>query len=407
MKRKPKQRPDGRWQRKRCGKLFISSISQADADRMAKEYEDMLRAGMNRNADTMTVRQYATEWLPRNKSDVSMQTYNDNASRVNKLCDLIGDLLIRDVRPSDIKDVYNKLLKGKAQTTSDKYKHLYTAIFESAVEDGFCRMNPCKTRTAKPPEPKPNGTHRALEPWERDLIENNCKDEELYPIVMLMLYTGLRPSEALAINITRDVDFKNMIVKVNEVRRTYNNQAYASSTGKTLAAVGRIIPLFSPLVPVLRGRAGLILSYDGGRIMSKISWQSKWHTYITRLEEVVNGHPKRYHHFTKDDPLYKEVSRLRKAGKNKEADELRLHDWQRVTIRPYDLRHEFCTWCCNNDVEMHTLISWMGHKSFKMVQTVYDHVNAQRVQKEVEKLESSLKSSHNGSQNIIQIPANR
>lgn len=405
MKRKPKRRPDGRWQRRMKGKLFISSISQEDADRQAREYAQLLKDGMNRNADTMTVRAYAIAWLPRNKQDVSDQTYNDHAKRIEILCDHIGDMLIRDVRPSDIKDVYNDYLRGKSKSLIDKTKHLYTGIFRSAVEDGFCRTNPCTAITARPPEGT-QGSHRSLEQWERDLIENNCKDSELYPVVMLMLYTGMRPSEAMAINIQRDVDFTKGMITINEVRRVHNNQAYLSREGKTSKAVGRSIPLFTPLIPVLRNRIGLIISYGNGKVMSKISWKSRWRTYITRLEEVINGHPKRYHHFTKDDPMKPIIVKLRKDGKRDEGEKMRLADWKKITIRPYDLRHEFCTWCCNNDVEMHTIINWMGHKDFKMVQQVYDHVMQQRIQKEVEKLESAIKSSQNSSHGKLKIADN-
>lgn len=396
MKRKPKRRPDGRWQRRAKGKLFISSISQEDADRQAKEYVKLLEAGMNKNADTMTVAEYARAWLPRNRSSVSDDTYSAEAHRIDVLCDHIGSMLIKDVIPSNITDVYKAYLTGKSKSLANKTKDLYQNIFESAVEDGFCRRNPCTSKSAKTPEGF-EGSHRALEPWERQLIENQ-KDDELYPLLMLMLYTGMRPSEAMAVDVGRDVDFEVKTITIHEVRRLSSNKAYLSQKGKTKKAVGRVLPLFSPLESVLAGRVGKLCLSSEGELPSRGTWQAFWDAYTNRMECVLNGHRKRWHHRTKDDPLLPEIKKLMDAGKVEQAENLRFSDWKTFSVRPYDLRHEFCTWCCYHGVDMHTLIDWMGHKNYKMVQQIYDHVTAERVEREVEKLEKTIKSSQISSQ---------
>ena len=395
-KRKPKRRPDGRWQRKAKGKLFISSISQADADKKAAEYVAMLKQGMNRNADTMTVRQYAHGWLPRNRSSVSDDTYAADAHRIDILCDAIGDLTLKDVRPSDIKDVYNSYLTDKSTSLINKTKELFTNIFDSAIEDGYCTKNPCKSKTAKVPDGS-EGSHRALEPWERELIESST-DDPLYPITMLMLYTGMRPSEAMAIDVKRDVDFDAGTITIHEVRRVRSNAAYLSEKGKTKKAVGRTLPLFSPLSPVLKNRIGRLVSSSSGELPSRGTWQALWDSYVNRMETKLNGHSKRWHHRTKDDSMYPKIKQLLKEGKADEAEKLRMSDWKEFTVRPYDLRHEFCTWCCDHEIDMHTLIEWMGHTTSKMVQKIYDHVTAKRFEKQVQKIENRIKSSQNSSQ---------
>ena len=121
--------------------------------------------------------------------------------------------------------------------------------------------------------------------------------------------------------------------------------------------------------------------------------------YCARMESFLNnGENKCWHHKTKDDPMHAEIWKLIRAGKTDEAAKIRLADWKTFNVRSYDLRHEFCTWCCSNGVDMHTLIHWMGHANYEMVQQVYDHVTKQRIQKEVEKLENAIKSSQNSSQ---------
>ena len=273
MKRKPKRRPDGRWQRRMNGKLFISSISQEDADRQAKEYAQLLKDGMRRDADTMTFRQYANAWHPRNRSHVSTNTYNQESHRIDVMSNVIGDLLIKDITPSDIQDVYNSYSTGKKYSTVTKFKILITSIFESAVEDGYVKNNPCKSKVVKINAGE-KGSHRELEPFERAAIEANTNDK-MYPIAMTMLYTGMRPQEALGILIERDVDFDNHQITIHEVRRDDGDSVYYSETGKTKRAVGRVLPLFSPLEKVLKGRTGRLYHAGHNEVMSNMTWQEQ------------------------------------------------------------------------------------------------------------------------------------
>lgn len=402
MKKKPKKRPDGRWQRRSKGKLFISSISQEDADRQAAEYAQALKDGMHAAYMDMTVRRYSSKWLPNNLVGVSDNYYEINAHIFDMFNKDYGDFKIKDIKPDDVKDFYTKHFTGLSDSYIQHARKILTRMFESAVENGYCRTNPVKAKSAKPHKGYTN-SHRAITDEERDVIENLSRGHEMYPVAMLMLYAGLRPSEAMALRVDRDVDFDKMTITLNEFRHLSGRDAFITDTGKTKKA-SRTIPLFSKLVPVLKDRIGLLISYKDGQVLSKTSWEEKWGSYVSYIEQQLNGHKKRWHHRTFRDKLlnpqlHKAIADLERLGLHDDAEELRLQDWITFTVKAYDLRHSFCTMCCKQRVDIHVLMDWMGHSSAKMIQQIYDHLDKERTQNEVERVEKSLFSSQNSSQN--------
>ena len=42
-------------------------------------------------------------------------------------------------------------------------------------------------------------------------------------------------------------------------------------------------------------------------------------------------------------------------------------------LRPYDLRHLFCSFALMNGIDRNVVREWMGHKSFQMIDLVYSH----------------------------------
>ena len=68
-----------------------------------------------------------------------------------------------------------------------------------------------------------------------------------------------------------------------------------------------------------------------------------------------------------------------------------LPAWVPFTVKPYDLRHSFCTMCRDNKVEINTCRQWMGHADVKLILKVYDEVSADRDEAESERLRNALK----------------
>lgn len=389
-----KRRADGRYRCKYKERYFYGE-TQAEALQAREEYKRWEAAGLKA---APTVRTYAAEWLPIHKGTVISKTYNDYASQVDALIDILGDMRLDEVKPSDIKRVYTMHYNGYSASTIKRARMLYDGIFDSAVADGYIRINPCKSDTAKPHKGT-EGSHRAITTEERKLIH-----EVQHPFraaIMTMLYAGLRRGEVLALH-SSDLDFNRKTIYVHQAIRYDSNQPILT-TPKTDAGT-RIVPMFNPLPEELKDINGLVASNKDQAIMSDSSFSSAWKSYITTVECHINGvNQKRWYGLTvadreKNPAKYSQIIRLKKSGKEKEADELRLSDWKSFLVRPHDLRHSFCTMLRDAGVDIKQAMQWMGHEDEKMILKIYDHLSDERRQKSVEQVEKMLERGQMGGQ---------
>lgn len=395
-----KRRPDGRFRVYKDGKYFYSTISYADALKQANAYHRELQAGLRANARNITVRQYASKWLPLHKAHVSDKTYSDYASQLNKLVDELGDYIMQDVTPDMAKGVFVHQLPPKNKAHSDGYsgstikraRMLYVKFFATAVENGICLHNPFDTDSAQPIYGY-DGTHRAITDEEMQLILETR--HWFQPAVLVMLYAGLRRGEAIAVDLDRDVDPACEWLQVYCAIRYDSNQPVLDSP-KTENGIRRV-PIFSALRPYLQGRRGLLVkSRRSGSLMSLSSLDSAWASYCNAIECRMNGvTQKRWFGLTREDQdrdpgKYARIRTLQRQGRTEEAEKLRLEGWRTFDVRTHDLRHTYCTMLRDAGVDIKQAIEWMGHADEKMILKIYDHPGTKRAADSVKKVENML-----------------
>ena len=362
-----KRRKDGRYCCVYHGIQFMG-VTEEEALQKREEYKrGEQREGVIR--ENPTVSQYAESWLKRAKPDVSDQTYAESSCLLEKLTKRLGGLLLKEVRASDIKSVYSKDFAGLSDSYIRSGAQLYRAMFDAAVDDGICEKNPARAESAKPHRGTV-GSHRAITDMERWWIENLCTDHRAHAAIVAMLYAGIRPQEAKALSIDRDVDFDKGLIYVREsVHLSGTNQYERTRTLKTEYSK-RTIPLFFPLRTALDGRkSGMLIASASGELVTVQAWRSVWASYVSAMEVAINGCQERWY------------------GKKREHQGKELPPYIHFTVKPYDLRHSFCTWCRDNGVEINTCVHWMGHADAKMILRVYDEFTPERGKIEAEKLE--------------------
>lgn len=373
-----KKRTDGRYKCKYHGIQFYGSTPE-EAIARREEYKQQEQTGITRKA---TVTDYAIPWIKRTFPSVSRSTKTGLAIHLQHLIDEIGNKQIASVVPSDIKGVYSKQYASCSNSYLKAARQLFSAMFDSAVADGLCRSNPARDKTSKPHKGTAPKT-RPITPQERIWIETLCTDHRAFPVVMTMLYAGLRPQEAKAVVIERDVDFVNKTITVHETAHN-DGQKYAyTGQGKT-ALANRTIPLFPPLEKVLEGRKGYLITSAHGERVTHTTWRVVWNSYITHMETAINGIDRRWYGRTKDQ------KQLAAEGK--------LPAWISLDIVPYSLRKSYCVMLRDAGVEMNTARKWMGHSDSKMILQVYDSVSEDRSDQERKKIEKRLIGVQNGVQ---------
>lgn len=377
--KKPKQRSDGRYCAVYRGKQFMA-WDPDEALRLRDDYKYRCEHGYD-DLRPVSVRSYASDWLPLYKEGkVQLNTYNQYAVLLDKLNKIIGDRQMSAVTPDDAARVW-KLFDGQSRSQIRKAAYLYRKLFDSARESGYCRRNPFRSDVVSLPSGS-SGSHRALEDWERQLIETTPHRMQLPALVML--YAGLRRGEVLALqyNHIKDHYF--------EIRQavTFAGAAPVVKGTKNESSMRRV-PVLAPLRPwfydeqdQLIKTFGYVLPSADGVLCSQSAWKRAWESYIATLETKLNGIEKRWYHRTKEYKLshpdeWANYETLRRQ-KPKQAEEYRLMGWRSITIRPHDLRHSFCEWAITSGVDPKTVMSWMGHSDERMIMKIYDHVTNKR-----------------------------
>lgn len=385
-KERLKRRKDGRYKCKYHDLQFYGKTPE-EAFALRDEY---IRNKERGAFAKQTVSDYALPWLKRTYPSVADSTYTGLAIHLQHLTDCIGNKLMEEVIPSDIKDVYSTHYKGLSNSYIRSAKQLYCSLFDAAVADGVCRLNPARDKTAKPHRgAKPK--EQVLTPQQREWIETLCTDHRAWPAVMTMLYAGVRPQEMKAIDIDRDVDFENDTITVRETAHIDGQKYEYTGEGKTDWS-NRTIPLFPPLKAALTGRHGYLITSAHGERVTIQTWKTAWESYLFCMETAINGVQKRWYGKTKEQ--------------KKLAEEGQLPVWVEFDIVPYTLRHAYCQMCRDSGVELNTCRRWMGHSDTKMILKVYDAVSDNRSESERKKIENRWIGVQNGVQVQNENPEN-
>jgi integrase len=374
-KQKLKQRPDGRYACRYHNQWFYSY----DPDDCLAQREQFKAEERRGRIMRYFVRDYALHWLPIAHPNISPSTMTGLKTHLKKLIDGVGELPLSDVKPSDIKAVYSTYYAGASNSYIKSGKQLFCALFDSAVSDGLITSNPARDRSAKP-HTGTKGGHRSITQQERQWIETLCTEHRAHPVAMAMLYSGIRPQEAKAIDIDRDIDFVRDTITIRETAHK-DGQKYAfTGQGKTERA-NRQIPLLPPLKRALFGKHGYLITSAHGERVTPTTWRVVWNSYCHHMETAINGMERRWYGRTREHKA------IIAAGGS-------LPEWVEFNVTPYDMRHSFATMCrsMRPPIEMHTLIQWMGHADAKMILSIYDSVTDDRDASEAERLRNSFGS---------------
>lgn len=345
-----KRRKDGRYCCVYKGRQFMGN-SEDEAFAKRDEFKRQEKAGEYRR-ENPTLQEYADKWLPLHKSGVSEKCYNDYKKQLDALVSVIGELPISDVTVDDAASVWQHY-EGYSASTIKRAKMIFTALFDTAIENELIHRNPFRGRYAQPPK-APSGTHRALSEDEQRLIRETPHRMQLGALIML--YAGLRRGEALALTMN-DIDLKAGTISVSKAVR-FDGNCPVITTPKTAAGT-RTVPILSVLRPYLENRSERILSAANGEIMSETAFTRCWESYILHLSKAA-GHP--------------------------------------INIRPHDLRHTYCTMLRDSGVDMHQAMIWMGHADEKMILHIYDHISEKRTQNSIDQMEKTLLNMQNDMQ---------
>lgn len=150
--------------------------------------------------------QWADTWYADHRSEVQPSTYANYQYTLARLKQQFGDSPLSEIKPLEINRFYD-LMKEEKRSSSyiTKAKSMLIQIFDAAAANDLVVRNPArlsKSIKTKQVDNDPEVTKREKDSFteeERDILHSSAPDNVLGHSVLLMLGTGLRTQEMLAL----------------------------------------------------------------------------------------------------------------------------------------------------------------------------------------------------------------
>ncbi|GEM88144.1 tyrosine-type recombinase/integrase [Meiothermus granaticius] len=349
------RRSDGRWEGKlsyrgedgRLRRLTVygKTAEEARAKLTAKKH-DQLR-GVLVTPERVTVGEWAEAWMAARRTEGrAANTLRNYQTELNLAMPMLGNLPMQRVKPEHIRGVVVALSEqGRAPRTVKKVLERLSALFEDAVRLERLHRNPCHAVTYKRPPSEPVG--RSMQPEEVARLLEVCDRHRIGLLFRLILATGLRKAEALALT-WADVDFLRAELHVSKAWTKVGGIGVLTGTKSRRSK--RVLPVPSGLLTRLRERKAEMLAFAQG--------EPGWAEAVERSYIFAElGRDKPYSPDTPNHHL-KEL-----------LDEAALPHY-----RVHDLRHTYGSLMLSRGLPVEVVSERMGHASITITLNVYRHV---------------------------------
>lgn len=343
-------RKDGRWEyravvgRDKDGSPIRKSFFSRDKSGTGakKKYKEYVASGETPLSRVCTLGAWASEWLELYKTNtVSWGTYNEYKIIIEKeIAACIGGVKLGELKEAHVQKLINSV-SGMSMSRKKKVRFLIKSILDSAVKNNFCRVNVAADIKLE------TETQREVEifaPDELSAIIRHAKVHPFGPKIMLMLLTGVRRGELLALK-WFDFNRDEMTLTVRRALSRCEGGEIVRDTTKTKRY--RVLPVSDELLLLLDSipkDSEFIVSHNGGH--GSIAWF-------------------RYQY----DRFFSELPEVEKKS-------------------PHKCRHSFASYLLKGGVDLRTVQALLGHAQIATTQ-IYTHVDIDGLKANIKKLKYS------------------
>lgn len=372
MAEKRKKRKDGRYAKQvtvglKNGKPVRKTIYGETLKELDKKYRDFMSLkdkGIILQEENITFRELSELWLTNEKvGRIKDQSITIIKSQLKSINAYIGDMKVKDLKQSHIEGIRKAFIENGKLNRYNQCLITIRAIIKYAVRKDILTRDITEGLLKVKQEPK---AKRALTSAERLLLSKADFNQFERCFVNLLLYTGLRKSEALALDIS-DIDFNHKKINVCKTLVTSKKVKDCLQDYTKTKAGKRQVPIPTPLLPILKeyvsGRSGILFPSRSGGYIGNGSMCNHWSNILKKLQA---------------------------ASKTPLADDITAHTF----------RHTYASDLYKAGVDIKQAQYLLGHDDIKTTLDTYTHFGFKDVK--VDKLESyydAVKMQSNG--NII------
>ena len=250
-----------------------------------------------------TVRTFGEQWVESKEGRIRATTKSDYLSRLyTYIAPYIGHIKVINLKPHHVQNWMASLRnQGLGTRTINGARQVLLAICKQAMRQGLIHMNPVSL--VDPYSQMQNQITQVRDPWTleevSEVLDRCWGDDKLECFLFLMLHTGMRPGEALAIR-WEDIDLAKAEVNITG---TLKEHRILSPDGKGIVQLIRNEPKTKssqrtlPISPALQdviirqeirqsvregGRPKYLIATDSGKPTSLSNLRKSYARFLTR-----------------------------------------------------------------------------------------------------------------------------
>ncbi|WAJ24015.1 tyrosine-type recombinase/integrase [Lacrimispora xylanolytica] len=296
MAEKRKKRKDGRYAKQvtigiKDGKPVRKTLYGETLKELDKNYRDFMSLkdkGIILQEENITFRELSELWLTNEKiGSITDQSVTVIRSELRTINSYIGEIKAKSLRQSHIEAFRAAMIaSGKLiryNTCLGRIRAIvrYAVYKEIMVGDITAGMKDIRNaRKAK---------KRALTLSERQLIDKADLNAFERCFINLLLYTGMRKCEALALNVS-DIDFKKKRIEVSKTLVTSKKLSDCLQDYTKTTAGKRYIPIPNVLLNILleytAEKSGILFKSNTDNYIGLGSFNGRWNKILMKLQAV-------------------------------------------------------------------------------------------------------------------------
>lgn len=284
----------------------------------------------------------------------------------------LGNMKVIDIKKSDILMFYKQFSDGGYSAgTIQILQKIVRPSLQLACDDNVILKNPADGCT-KDYSTELEKKYALTFDEEKEFLErikNRPRMKRYYPMYAIILETGLRISEAIGLT-WDDVDMEKRTISINhqvQCRTVEHKYTLFANTTKTEAGV-RIIPMTDDVYRLF------------------VEQRKVWLSTIKDSDFEVDGYKNFVFvsHVTGKCMNHNNVRRMLRSIVDMNKD----REIQLPPISPHILRHTAATRLAESGCDIKVMQYLLGHTDVRTTMRVYNHVDPERVKREMEKLEN-------------------
>lgn len=336
-----KRRADGRFQKRIIlpGGTVKYLYSNASNERLAiKDFNEQMLNFETKEKNKFLFSNIADEWDTEYRERISDINYRKNTQAAyNRIVDYFNDYYIEEMTAPEINKFIRHLALHKySKKTVANHHSILNMIFKFAILNGYIDYNIVQDI----PIPSNLPQKRRKLPTDRELEIVNSNYEGFAFLPYFLLNTGLRMSEALALEVDKDFDFENNLIKIDKHLLFDSNKPIIENKTKTQSSERTVI-LLDRVAEKIPKRKGLLFCNQDGTPLTQKQLRCRWDNY------------------------------------KKEFD---------IDITPHQLRHGYATMLFEAGIEEKDAQELMGHSDISTTRNIYTHIRNKRKQDTAKKL---------------------